>query len=544
MSSDMRTKYVEPLGYERLKDAELNKGTAFTEEERERYRLRGLLPARVSTLREQEARTLNNLRRKTSDIERYVFLLALKGRNERLFYRVVINHIEALLPLIYTPTVGQACLEYAHIFRQPRGFYITPGDRGRIRHILRNWPEEDVRLIVVTDGERILGLGDLGANGMGISIGKLSLYTACAGIHPHLCMPVMLDVGTNNEALRNDSLYLGVNRPRIGGADYAALVDEFVMAVQQAFPRALIQFEDFLSPNAYALLHRYRDRVLCFNDDIQGTAAVALAGVLASGRITGIDFSDLRVLFLGAGSAATGIADLIRTALVKTGLSEQAARERLWFVDESGLLVEGRDGLAAHNRPYAHAVPGASFTEAIRQFRPQVLIGATGAPGTFSETVVRLMAEINPRPVIFALSNPTSRAECSAEQAIQWSDGRAVFASGSPFAAFTYQGRAYRPGQGNNAYVFPGIGLGAIACGMRTISDETFLTAAHTLAGMVSREDLAVGSVYPPLTDIRKVSLAIAVAVAEQAWAQGLARDARPDDPESLLAGMMYDPVY
>ena len=544
MPTDTRTKFIEPLGYERLKDAELNKGTAFTEEERERYRLRGLLPARVSTLREQEARALNNLRRKTSDIERYVFLLALQGRNERLFYRVVINHIEALLPLIYTPTVGQACQEYAHIFRQPRGFYITPGDRGRIRHILRNWPEEDVRLIVITDGERILGLGDLGANGMGISIGKLSLYTACAGIHPHLCMPVMLDVGTNNETLRNDSLYLGVNASRLAGAPYEELVDEFVMAVQDAFPRALIQFEDFLSPNAYALLNRYRDRVLCFNDDIQGTAAVALAGVLASGRITGIDFSDLRILFLGAGSAATGIADLIRTALVKAGLSEQAARERLWFVDESGLLVKGRSGLAVHNRRYAHAVPGASFTEAIRRFRPQVLIGATGAPGTFSEEVVRLMAAINPRPVIFALSNPTSRAECTAQQAIAWSDGRAVFASGSPFAGFTFQGREYRPGQGNNAYVFPGIGLGAIACGMRTIRDEIFLTAAQTLAGMVSPADLAAGSVYPPLTDIRKVSLAIAVAVAEQAWAQGLARDERPDDPEGLLAGMMYDPVY
>jgi len=544
MPTDTRTKYVEPLGYERLKDAELNKGTAFTEEERERYRLRGLLPARVSTLQEQEARALSNLRRKTSDIERYVFLLALQGRNERLFYRVVINYIEALLPLIYTPTVGQACQEYAHIFRQPRGFYITPADSGRIRHILRNWPEEDVRLIVITDGERILGLGDLGANGMGISIGKLSLYTACAGIHPHLCMPVMLDVGTNNETLRNDSLYLGVKRPRLAGAPYEELVDEFVMAVQQAFPRALIQFEDFLSPNAYALLNRYRDRVLCFNDDIQGTAAVALAGVLASGRITGVDFSDLRILFLGAGSAATGIADLIRTALVKSGLSEQVACERLWFVDESGLLVQGRAGLATHNRPYAQAMPGATFTEAIRRFRPQVLIGATGAPGTFSEEVVRLMAEINPRPVIFALSNPTSRAECTAEQAIRWSDGRAVFASGSPFAAFPFQGREYRPGQGNNAYVFPGIGLGAIACGLRTISDAIFLTAAQTLADMVSTADLAAGSVYPPLTDIRKVSLAIAVAVAEQSWAQGLARDERPDDPEGMIAGMMYDPVY
>ncbi len=544
MSTEVRTKYVEPLGYTRLKDAELNKGTAFTEEERDRYRLRGLLPARVSTLQEQEKRVLNSLRRKTSDIERYVFLLALQGRNERLFYRVIINHVEALLPLIYTPTVGQACQEYAHIFRQPRGFYITPGDRGRIRKILRNWPEEDVRLIVITDGERILGLGDLGANGMGISIGKLSLYTACAGIHPHQCMPVMLDVGTNNEVLRNDPLYLGFNHPRLSGTAYQELVDEFVMAVQVAFPRALIQFEDFLSPNAYTLLNHYRDRVLCFNDDIQGTAAVALAGVLASGRITGVDFPDLRILFLGAGSAATGIADLIRTALVKAGLSEQAARERLWFVDEAGLLVRGRAGLAAHNLPYAHDVPGASFTDAIRRFRPQVLIGATGAPGTFSEEVVRLMAEINPRPVIFALSNPTSRAECSAEQAIGWSAGRAVFASGSPFAPLVFQGREYRPGQGNNAYVFPGIGLGAIACGMRTISDEVFLTAARTLAEMVSQEDLAAGSVYPPLTDIRKVSQAIAVAIAKQAWVQGLARAERPDDIEDMIAGMMYDPVY
>jgi len=535
---------VEPLGYNRLKDAELNKGTAFTEEERERYRLRGLLPARVSSLREQEVRVLNSLRRKTSDIERYVFLLALQGRNERLFYRVIIDHIEALLPLIYTPTVGQACQEYAHIFRQPRGFYITPADRGRIRAILRNWPEADVRLIVVTDGERILGLGDLGANGMGISIGKLSLYTACAGIEPHRCMPVMFDVGTNNEALRNDPLYLGVNHQRLAGADYEELVEEFVLAVQNAFPRALIQFEDFLSPNAYALLGRYRDRVLCFNDDIQGTAAVALAGVLASGRITGIDLAELRVMFLGAGSAATGIADLLRQALVRCGLDDRVARERLWFVDEAGLLVQGRAGLAPHNLAYAHAVPGATFAEAIRRIRPHVLIGATGAPGTFTAEVVRLMARINPRPVIFALSNPTSRAECTAEQAYHWSEGRAVFASGSPFAAVALQGREYRPGQGNNAYVFPGIGLGAIASEARSVSDEMFLVAAQTLAGMVSDRDLEAGSVYPPLTDIRRVSLAIAVAVAEQAWTQGLARAVRPDDPEAAIADMMYDPAY
>lgn len=485
-----------------------------------------------------------NLRRKAYDIERYVFLLALQGRNERLFHRLVLNNIDEVMPLIYTPTVGQACQEFAHIFRQPRGFYITPGDRGRIREIMHHWPDQDVRMIVVTDGERILGLGDLGANGMGIPIGKLALYTACAGIHPNQCMPIMLDVGTNNEALRNDPLYLGVNEPRLSGEDYASLVDEFVTAVQEAFPEALIQFEDFLTPNAYALLNRYRDKVLCFNDDIQGTAAVALAGIQASTRITGRDLTELRIMFLGAGSAATGIADLIYAALRAAGLGEKTARERLWFVDRSGLVVKGRAGLAPHNLPYAHAVPNVSFAEAIRQIRPNVLVGATGAAGAFAEDIIRLMAEINERPVIFALSNPTSKAECTAEQAYSWSDGKAVFASGSPFAGVTLNGQEFRPGQGNNAYVFPGIGLGAIACHALTISDEMFLEAARVLAEKVSNEDLVAGAVYPPLTDIREVSLAIAVAVARMAWQQGLAQADKPNDIEQMIAAQMYDPNY
>lgn len=311
-----------PFGYDMLKDPSLNKGTAFSEAEREKYKLCGLLPAAICNQEVQMSRALGNLRRKAYDIERYVFMNALQGRNERLYYRLIIDHIEELLPIIYTPTVGQACQEFAHIFRQPRGFYITPNDRGHIQDMLDNWPEKDVRLIVVTDGERILGLGDLGANGMGIPIGKLALYSACAGICPHQCMPVMLDVGTNNEALRNDPLYLGTGQPRITGERYHTLVEEFVLAVQDAFPRALIQFEDFLTPNAYALLNTWRDRMLCFNDDIQGTASVALAGVLASSRITGIDLSDLRIMFLGAGSAATGIADLIQVALHQAGLSD------------------------------------------------------------------------------------------------------------------------------------------------------------------------------------------------------------------------------
>jgi malate dehydrogenase (oxaloacetate-decarboxylating)(NADP+) len=531
-------------GYDRLKDPELNKGTAYSREERELFGLRGLLPARVSTIESQQSRVLENLRRKDSDIERYIFLLSLQGRNEQLFYRLLIDHIEELMPLVYTPTVGQACQEFAHIFRQPRGFYITPGDRGSIRRILDNWPERDVRMIIVTDGERILGLGDLGANGMGIPIGKLALYSACAGIRPRQCMPVMLDVGTNNVALRNDPLYLGTNQPRMTGDDYHALVDEFVVAVQDAFPHAVIQFEDFIATNAFTLLDRYRDRLACFNDDIQGTAAVTLAGVLASGRITGIDFTDLRILFLGAGSAATGIADLLRVAFRQAGLGDEEARQRLWFVDRPGLVVRGWERLSPHIRAYAHDVPAVSLAGAIGKIRPQVLVGATGCPGAFTEEVIRQMAQLNSRPVIFALSNPTSQSECTARQAYEWSDGRALFASGSPFAAVAYNDRVFRPGQSNNAYVFPGVGLGAIACRARIITDEMFLAAARTLADMVGDEALAAGMLYPPLTDIRRVSLAIAAAVAEMAWQQGVAQAEKPADVEDMIAQQMYEPGY
>ncbi len=410
--------------------------------------------------------------------------------------------------------------------------------------MLDNWPEKDVRMIVVTDGERILGLGDLGANGMGIPIGKLSLYSACAGIWPHQCLPIMLDVGSNNENLRNDSLYLGVKQPRLNGDEYNELVEELVLAVQDAFPRALIQFEDFLTPNAYALLNTWRDRALCFNDDIQGTAAVALAGVIASSRLTGIELSDLRIMFLGAGSAATGIADLIQIALQNTGLSEQEALEHLWFVDRSGLVVKQRDDLAPHNLPYAHDVAGRDFIEAIKTIKPHVLIGATGTAGAFNKEVIRLMGLINPNPVIFALSNPTSKAECSAEQAYRWTEGRAIFASGSPFSTVNHNGKSLRPGQGNNAYIFPGIGLGAIACNARCISDEMFLEAAQVLAKMVTENDLQAGTLYPPLSDIRNVSLSIAVAVAEKAWQQGLARDSQPADVKAMIADMMYKPEH
>ncbi|HEX7136842.1 MAG TPA: NAD-dependent malic enzyme [Vicinamibacterales bacterium] len=529
-------------GSDVLRDKSLNRSITFKRKERDRLGLTGLLPHRVATERQMVERVIETLERLPRDIDRYVLLSGLQERNERLFYQTVIEHVERILPIIYTPTVGEACREFSHIAREPKGFYITPDDRGKIRRILANWPKKNIRVIVVTDGQRILGLGDLGANGMGIPIGKLALYTACAGIDPETCLPVTLDVGTNNEQLRSDLLYLGYPRRRLEGKAYFDLVEEFVTAVQSRYPHALIQFEDFLTPNAYALLTKYRDRVLCFNDDIQGTAAVALAGVYTSTRITGVPFKDLTIMFLGAGSAATGIADLMTTAFVVSGLSPDEARRHLWFVDVNGLVVKGRTDLMEHNRPYAHDRRPMAFVDAIDTIRPHVLIGATGAPGTFTQTVIERMSAINRRPAIFALSNPTSKAECTAQQAYAWSEGRAIFASGSPFGPETYGGRTFRPAQGNNAYVFPGIGLGAVACRARTIPDELFLAAARTLAGLVRQSDLDEGALYPPLKDIRKISLAIAVSVAGKAYEMNLARAKRPRSIRRTIEGMMYRP--
>lgn len=533
-----------PTGYAVIHNSARNKSTAFSREERERLGLRGLLPHKVCSMDAQEQRVLKNIRRKGYDIERYIFLVALMERNEKLFYRTVLNNIEEIMPLIYTPTVGQACKEFAHIFRKPQGFYITPDDRGSISRMLDNWPEDDVRVIVVTDGERILGLGDLGANGMGIPIGKLSLYCACAGIHPRQCLPVMLDVGTNNDELLNDPLYLGFPEGRIGGDSYIELVDEFVEAISGKYPSALIQFEDFLTPNAYLLLERYRDRVLCFNDDIQGTAAVALAGVYASLRISKIEFKDLRVMFLGAGSAATGIGDLFVSAFQNAGLDEASARQRLWFCDINGLVVGARKDLMPHNLPYAHEYEQLGLIDALKSIRPHVLIGATGAPGSFTREVIECMSSLNKRPTIFALSNPTSLAECTAEQAYKWSNGKAIFASGSPFDTVEYQGKRLKSGQGNNAYIFPGIGLGVIASEAGTITDEMFLTAARTLANQVTEPDLIDGTIYPPLSRIRAVSKAIAVDVAEKAFEQGHARAKRPAALAEHIESLMYQPVY
>ncbi len=528
-----------------LHDPRLNKGTGFTDAERDALGLRGLLPPRVTTQDEQQARITENFYQQTSPLAQYIYLISLQDRNEHLFYRVVISHIEEMMPVLYTPTVGDACVRFGHIFRRARGLYVTAADRGRVREVLRNWPGHDVRMIVVTDGERILGLGDLGANGMGIPIGKLSLYTACAGVDPSLCLPVTIDVGTTRAEIRNDPLYLGLQQERIRGAEYDALLEEFVVAVQEVFPGAVIQFEDFATDNAIRLLARYRDRVCCFNDDIQGTAAVTLAGLLSAARITGQPLLEQKVLFLGAGSAATGIADLIVSALVREGMPEATARQRCWFIDSQGLVVAGRAGLAEYKLPYAHPhPPAAGLLQAVEALHPTAIVGVSAMPATFTEPVVRAMARLNARPIIFPLSNPTSKSECTAEQAYAWSDGRALFASGSPFPPVTLGGTTYLPGQGNNAYIFPGLGLGVIVSRARRVTNTMFYAAARTLALQVTEASLAKGALFPPLTEIRRVSVEIATAVAEVAYEEGLAEAPRPAELRAAVMQQMYDGGY
>ncbi|HEY7027178.1 MAG TPA: NAD-dependent malic enzyme [Gemmatimonadales bacterium] len=531
--------------FDYLHDPQRNKGTGFTDAERDALGLRGLLPPRVSTQVEQQARILENFRQKSSALEQYIYLISLMDRNEHLFYRTVMEHVEEMMPIIYTPTVGEACVKFGHIFRRARGLYVTDLDRGRVKRILENWPERNIGMIVVTDGERILGLGDLGANGMGIPIGKLSLYTACAGVHPARCLPVTIDVGTNQAGIRNDPLYLGLLQERVRGAPYDELVEEFVMAVQEVFPEAVIQFEDFATENAIHLLARFRDRVCCFNDDIQGTAAVTLAGLLSAARITGQPITEQRVLFLGAGSAATGIADLIVSAMVREGIPLAEARTHCWFLDSHGLVVQSRTGLAEYKLPYAHDhSPAADLLAAVESLRPTAIVGVSAQPRTFTEPVIRAMARINARPLIFPLSNPTSKSECTALEAYQWSEGRAVFASGSPFEPVRLGERRLVPGQGNNAYIFPGVGLGLIVARAKRVTDAMFHAAARTLATGVSQASLDSGLLFPRLRDIRQVSAAIAEAVAEVAWAEGLARAPRPADVRGEIRRHMYDAAY
>ncbi|MDP2958668.1 MAG: NAD-dependent malic enzyme [Longimicrobiales bacterium] len=534
-----------PRGVKLLHDPLRNKGTAFTDPEREALGLRGLLPPRVLTQELQAARIITNVRARATDLDRYRSLSSLQDRNEMLYYRVILDNMEELMPIIYTPTVGKACQEFGHIFRDSRGLYVSAYDRGHVKEILRNWPHKDVRIIVVTDGERILGLGDLGADGMGIPIGKLSLYSACAGIHPANTLPVMLDVGTNNAALLADPLYLGIPRRRLQGDAYDELVDEFFEAVAEVFPKAVVQLEDFATRNAFRLLSKYRVGFCSFDDDIQGTAGVALAGIYSALRITGNGLGDHPYLFLGAGEAGIGIGDLIVAALVYEGWSEEEARKLCWFFDSKGLVVKSRKDLAHHKLAYAH---DAEFTddllEAVERLKPAALIGVSGQPQTFTQPILEAMARLNERPVVFALSNPTSKAECTAEQAYTWTDGQVVFASGSPFPPLEYKGKRFVPGQGNNAYVFPGVGLGLIVSEASACTDEMFFVAARTLAGMVNDDDLKQGRIYPSLTRIREVSARIAEAVASVAFERGLARAARPEDLGKAVRNTMFTPDY
>ena len=532
-------------GVKILHDPIRNKGTAFTEAERDALNLRGLLPPRVHTMAEQELRVLGNIRAKPTDLERYLYLIALQDRNENLFYRVVMNHLEEMMPLIYTPTVGQACQEFQHIYRKPRGFYVSMRDKGRVKEILKNWPHDNARIIVVTDGERILGLGDLGADGMGIPIGKLSLYTACAGIRPTQCLPVMLDVGTNNEKLLNDPLYNGIEQRRARGQQYDELVDEFMTAAKEIFPGILIQIEDFGNTNAFRLLEKYRHDTCLFDDDIQGTGAVAVAGLIAALRITGGKLEEQKILFLGAGEAGIGTADVYVAALREQGIAEEEARKHLWFVDSRGLLSAGRDHITAHKAPYAHEHEHIdNFLDAVRTLRPTAIIGLSGQPQTFTKEVLETMGEINERPIIFALSNPTSMAECTAEQAYTWTEGRAVFASGSPFDPVKLNDRTFVPGQGNNAYIFPGVGLGVIVSKSTIVTDEMFLAAAHSLANQVTEADLRRGRIYPPLSCIREVSAKIAAEVATIAYDNGYTDKEKPADVLADIRENMYHPVY
>ena len=532
-------------GYDLLHNPRLNKGTAFTEEERRKYRLEGLLPPAVTNIELQAARRHTEIANLDDDLQKYLVLSDLQTRNETLFYAVLMSDPATYMPLVYTPTVGEACQKFGHIFREARGIFLPISARGRIRGILSNWPEKDVRFIVVTDGERILGLGDLGAGGMGIPIGKLALYTACAGVPPQYCLPVVLDVGTNNQALLDDPLYQGLRHNRVRGEEYMSFVDEFVAAVQSLYPKCCIQWEDFANINAVPILERFCDKICTYNDDIQGTAGIALAGIFAALRITGQKITDQRFLFLGGGSAGTGIAELISQAMALEGMDTAEARRRNALFDINGLLVNSRTDLTDFQKPFAQdRAPVSTFVEAVRALRPTGIIGVSAVPKLFSREVIEAVSEINARPIIFPYSNPTSRSECTAEEAYSWSGGRAVFASGSPFPPVEFAGRRFVPGQGNNVYIFPAMGMAVFATEATRVTEEMFLVAAKAVAEQVTEENLTTGLIYPPQSRILDASLHVAERVATYIFDKGLARVARPDDVGSLIRTRAYRPVY
>ncbi|CAB3768464.1 NAD-dependent malic enzyme [Paraburkholderia humisilvae] len=542
----MSTQQPTLAGYELLRYPHLNKGTAFTDAERRTYHLEGLLPPGYRTLELQIARVHSELAHLDGDLQKYLYLSDLQSRNETMFYATLMSDPSRFMPIVYTPTVGEACQKFDHIYRGARGMYLPISARGRIKALLQNWPEKDVRFIVVTDGERILGLGDLGIGGMGIPIGKLSLYTACAGVPPQYCMPVTLDVGTNNHELLEDPLYLGLRHERVRGDEYRAFVGEFIDAVQALFPKCCVQWEDFANFNAVPLLAHYKDKLCTYNDDIQGTAAVALAGIFGALRISGGKLTDQRFLFLGGGSAATGIAELISEAMTLEGLTIDEARARHALFDVHGLMVRSRSDLADFQKPFAvdHA-PLDKFVDAVKALKPTGIIGVSTVPKLFNQQVIEAMSELNERPIIFPYSNPTSRSECTAEEAYTWSNGNAIFASGSPFPPVTlHDGRTFVPGQGNNVYIFPAMGMAVYATEATRVTEEMFIVAAKAVAEQVSEESLETGLIYPPQAKILDASLHVAARVAEHIFDKNLARVPRPKDIEAYIRERAYKPAY
>lgn len=534
---------------DQVRNPRLNKGLAYSVEERKQLGLRGFFPQVVRSSKDQVKAILTNIHRIHNELDKYVFLLSLLDSNERLFYQVLSQHVEEIMPLVYTPVVGDACIKYSLIYGQPKGMFISLNDRGHIYDILQNWPIDDVRVIVVTDGERILGLGDLGIQGMGIPVGKLALYTALAGVNPKQCLPITLDVGTNNEHLLKDEFYIGLRQKRLTGADYDSFVDEFVQAVIKRFgSTCLIQFEDFGNANAFRILQKYMPAVCCFNDDIQGTASVALAGLLSAVKLTNVPLLENTFLFYGAGEANIGTANLIALAMAEKGISVEEARKKIWLIDSRGLIVKNRPegGINHEKAPWAKEAPALKeLGEIIDHVKPTAIIGAAGQGKVFTEDIIKKVTALNERPIIFALSNPTSKAECTAEEAYHFSEGKAVFASGSPFKCVKYNGQIFHPGQGNNCYIFPAIGLACVACNIKHVTDEFFLVASESLAEQVLPEEFAEGRVYPNLSRIQTVSLKIAIDVAKYALKKNLCHlYPIPDSIEDHIKSQVYNPEY
>jgi malate dehydrogenase (oxaloacetate-decarboxylating) len=538
-----------------LDDPLLNKGSAFPESERRELGLLGLLPLHSSTVAEQLARTYENFQRKENDLERYIFLAALQDRNETLFYRFLQEHIAEMMPIIYTPTVGEGCRQYSHVFRRPRGLYISYPYREEIRSVLDNAPAKDVQVIVVTDGERILGLGDLGVGGMGIPVGKLALYTLCAGIHPATTLPILLDVGTDNRELLDDPLYLGWRHERVRGEQYDEFIEAFVDAVLQKYPRVLLQWEDFAKHNAPRILERYRDRLCTFNDDIQGTGAVTVAGLLAATKITRTSLSEQRIVILGAGASAIGVSDQIAATMIVEGATETEARARLWLVDSQGLLHTGRTDLDGFKQKYAQPLAATlkwevddparlSLSDVIRNVQPTILLGMSAQPGAFTKEIVSEMAKHVDRPVIFPLSNPTSKSEATPSDLVAWTDGRALIATGSPFPPAVYDGREIRIGQCNNSFIFPGVGLGVIAAGARRVTDAMFVAAARVLSEFSPALHDPEAPLYPSLDMVRRISRGVALEVALEAQRSGLAEATTFETLEQTVQDKMWTPHY